>query len=128
MDRHELQHEPLADDGAAATVARSLAPEEVRIGDYVAVLRTVYEVPTFLWCGDDALSDRSEPVRMQLVPEEGGEPLKVKAVCLPYVLVKSPRGKTSALDVRRHQLARLGRGFARRAWKAFKQGRSKSNG
>jgi hypothetical protein len=111
--------------GADATLAKALAPEEIRPGDYVALLNVVYELPSFFWCDDAALVPREQPVRIQFTPENGSAPLKVKSVCLPYVLVKHPAGNKYTLDVRRSKLARLGRDFAKVAWKAIKNQRSK---
>lgn len=111
--------------GADGTLAKALAPEEIRTGDYVALLNVVYEVPSFFWCDDAALVPREQPVRIQFTPETGSVPLKVKSVCLPYVLVKHPDGRKFTLDVRRSKLARLGAGFAKIAWKAIKSQRPK---
>ena len=111
--------------GADTTLAKALAPEEVYAGDYVALLHEIYELPSFLWCGDSTLSPREELVRIQVVPEEGGMPLKVQSVCLPYVLVKNPKGQRQMLDIRRLKLARLDRKFAKVAWKANRNKRAK---
>jgi hypothetical protein len=110
---------------ADATLAKALAPEEIRPGDYVALLNIVYELPSFLWCDDAALMPREQPVRIQFTPESGSAPLKVKSVCLPYVLVKHPAGRKFTLDVRRSKLARLGTDFAEVAWESLKSQRSK---
>ncbi len=99
----------------AATLAKSLAPEDVRAGDYVAVLHIVHEFPAIVWCDDTSLIDRNEIVRLPFVPENGGQPLKVISVCLPFVLVKYPGGKQRSLDVRHCRLARLDRAYAKAA-------------
>ena len=111
--------------GAEATLAKSLAPEEICPGDYVTLLHEVYELPSYLWFDDAAMSSRDELVRIQLVPECGGVPLKVKSVCLPFVLVKHPTGQQQTLDVRRAKLARLDTKFARVAWKSHSNKRAK---
>ena len=59
------------------------------------------------------------PVRMRLVPRDECRPLKVKSVCLPYVLVKQPCGNTRTLDLRTCRLARLDGRFAKLAWRAY---------
>ncbi|MES2793351.1 MAG: hypothetical protein V4719_27315, partial [Planctomycetota bacterium] len=59
------------------------------------------------------------------MPEQGGVPLKVRSVCLPFILVKTPSGTLRNLDVRRHHLARLDRDHARIIWKATKKSRKK---
>jgi hypothetical protein len=116
LSQHD--HESLNE---AASLAKSLAPEDVRVGDYVTLLHMVYELPSFLWCGDASIVDRDEPVRMQLVPLGGGVPLKVKSVCLPFVFVKHPSGKQRPLDIRRCRLARLDRDYAQVAWKTYRK-------
>ncbi len=109
------------------TLAKSLAPEDVRVGQYVAVLRVTYEVPSYVWDGCDSFGERNELVRLAMVPDEPAEPLKVKAVCLPFVLVRSSSGHVRGLDVRRFHLARLDDTYARTAWKASKPKKSKQS-
>jgi hypothetical protein len=105
---------------ANCTLAQALAPEDIQPGDYVARLYVTCELPSFFWCADALTLPLREPVRMQFVPTSEGVPLKVKSVCLPYVLVKSPSGHARTVDVRRYRLARLDRAYARSAWKAHK--------
>ena len=105
---------------AEATLAKALAPEEIRPGDYVSPLQLVTEVPSFWFCDAWDLA-REEPVRIRYITHCDGAPLRVKSVCLPFVLVKQPSGQTVSLDVRKCQFARLDRRHGRRAWKAFKK-------
>jgi hypothetical protein len=105
----------------AASLAKALAPEDVRAGDFVAVLDEICELPSFFWCDGGALLPRDELVRIRYTPTSEAVPLKVKGVCLPYVLVKQPRGGKRTLDVRKSRLARLDRRYARAAWKAYKK-------
>jgi hypothetical protein len=114
-------------NNAKSGVARCLAPEEIAVGDFVAVLRVVYEVPSFVWNDCDTFADRGELVRLAMIPEESSEPLKVKAVCLPFVLVKSRKGQQRGLDIRRFHLARVDSFYARAAWKASKSKTAKSS-
>jgi hypothetical protein len=107
-----------------ATLAKPLAPEEIRAGEFVTALHTVYELPSFFWCADRSIMPAEEPVRIRLVARGGGKPWRVRSVCLPFVLVKSPSGREVTIDVRKWQLARLDREFARAAWKAGKRTRS----
>ena len=110
---------------SSVTLAKALAPEEICAGDYVTQLYEVCELPSFLWDADATLSPRDQLVRLQYVPESGGVPLKVKSVCLPYVLVKHPRWGRQTIDIRRVKLARLSKTFAREAWDTLRTGRSK---
>jgi hypothetical protein len=106
---------------AEATLAKALAPEEVRPGDFVTPLFVIAEVPSYWWCADDWNLPRDQPVRIRLTATCEGAPLKVRSVCLPFVLVKTAVGEQSTLDLRTYQLARLNRSHAKRAWKAIKK-------
>jgi hypothetical protein len=106
-------------------LAKALAPEDIRRGDFVSLLNVTYELPSYFWDADATTLPRDEPVRIRFVPECGGVPLRVKSVCLPFVLVKTPQGERCTLDVRRCRLARLDRRYAADAWKAYKKARPK---
>jgi hypothetical protein len=108
-----------------STTAKVLAPEDVRAGDYVALLQVIQEMPSFWWCGGIGTMRPEEPVRVPFVPKNGGVPFRVRSVCLPFILVKTPSGAVRNLDVRRYRLARLDRAHARAAWKACKKRRPK---
>lgn len=110
---------------AEPTLAKTLAPEDIRPGDYVTPLFILAEVPTYFWRMDAWDQPPEEPVRMRFMPSTQGSPLKVCSVCLPFVLVKSPNGDHSSLDLRSCQLARLNKSHARRVWKAFKKSTQK---
>lgn len=103
------------------SLAKPLAPEEIRVGDYVSLLHVFYDVPSFFWCGDSALQRRDETVRICYLPETGGVPFKVKSICLPFVLVKKSDSTQQTLDVRKVRLARLDRDYAKVAWKVNKK-------
>ena len=95
-----------------STLAASVAPEDVNVGDDVAVLNEASEYASFLW--DDALTSSPEDViRVWWRPTEAGMPLKVKAVCLPFVFVTAPTGVSRTMDLRQVQLVRLSRTYAR---------------
>jgi hypothetical protein len=109
-----------------ATLARSLAPEDIRPGDYVAVLHEIYEFPTWFWCDGGFALPRDEAVRVRFTPHDDAAPLKVQAVCLPFVLVKQPCGGQRTIDVRRRPLARLAKTYGKSAWRAYRKGRNAS--
>lgn len=98
---------------SAVTVAKRLAPEELRAGQDVAVLTEIFECPSWLWHGEQAGLKADEAVRLQLMSRCGGLPLRVKGVCLPFVLFVRPDGSAGMLDVRRVQLVRLDRAYAK---------------
>ena len=115
----QSQQDPPRANGSIG-LAKTLAPEDIRPGDFVTRLNEVAELPSFFWCGDAPLDSSEEPIRMQFIPESSGLPLKVKAVCLPFVLVREPSGERQTLDIRRSRLARLDRAYAQDAWKAHR--------
>src|SRR5690606_16368329 len=103
------------DDSA---VAATVAPEDLARGDFVAVLNETVEFQSFLWC--DGLPGSSQGlVRVRFCAPEGGTPLKIKEICLPFVFVVSPCGAPHTLDVRRVQLVRLTKRYAKSVWKAL---------
>ena len=101
------------------TLAKTLAPEEVRVGDFVAVLQEEYEYPEFMWSCDTSYN-QDAIVRVRLRPGAPCDPLRVKAVCLPFVLVKPPKGRARTLDVRAVRRARLDPSYAKFARKALR--------
>ena len=104
----------------ASQMAASVAPEDIHCGDYIAVLNVIYEYPSFLWCCDAASVQPDEPVRIQLQQRGGGTPLKVKAICLPFVFVKTPNGKSFTYDIRQTQFVRLNADYAKEVWNELK--------
>ncbi len=113
-----LKH--LAHDG---TLAKTLAAEDIQLGDVVAILDVVHEYPSFLWCDDPHVLPPQEPVCVRWRSDQTGRPLKVKAICLPYILVKTPKGRHKTLDVRQCRLVRLSDCYAKKAWKRFRKAR-----
>jgi hypothetical protein len=105
----------------ATTLARCLAPEDIQPGDYVTPLSMLAEVPSYWWCAEDWSLSRDRPVTIRFITNCDGAPLRVKSVCLPFVLVKQPSGQSLTIDLRKCQLARLDRQYARRAWKAYRK-------
>ena len=115
----------LKDTTSNTDLARCLAAEDLRCGDFVAILEVVCEYPSFLWSFDPQVLSPSEPVCMRWRSPDGGNPLRVKAICLPYVLAKEPNGKHKSLDLRQCRLVRLSPGYAQMAWKKFRKKRKK---
>jgi hypothetical protein len=102
------------------TVASRLAPEDLRPGQDVAILSQIYECPTWLWCSDLPGMRADELVHLQSLGRGGGRPLRIKAVCLPFILVTKSDGKSRTLDVRRVQLVKLDRTYAKLVRKALR--------
>ncbi len=106
-------------DIEGTAVAAMVAPEDLRRGDFVAVLSEVVELPSFLWC-ETLATDRSELVRLRRLPTDDRAPLKVKAICLPFIFVKLPKGQFRTIDVRLTSLVRLEKNYAKTVWKTLK--------
>jgi hypothetical protein len=100
-------------------VAATVAPEDLRRGDYVAVLSEIVEVPSFFWTEALACA-QAEAVRIRRLPTEDRAPLKVKAICLPFVFVKQHTGQFQTLDVRLASLVRLDEEYAKTVWKSLR--------
>jgi hypothetical protein len=105
---------------AEATLAKSLAPEDIRVGDFVTPLHMIAEVPSYYWFSECWNLPADQPVRIRFTCGSDGMPLKVKSICLPFVLLKQATGSQITLDLRKCQLARLDRRYAKRVWKACK--------
>jgi hypothetical protein len=103
-------------------MASNVAPEDLGRGHYVAVLNEVVEFPSCCWC-ELPSHPPEEPVRIRIMSFDAGEPLKVQAVCLPFVFVRHADRRLETLDVRRVQLVRLNRGYARAVCKAIRRER-----
>ncbi|WP_437229698.1 hypothetical protein SH661x_001578 [Planctomicrobium sp. SH661] len=101
------------------TLARPLAPEEVRCGQYVTILDEIVEWPSFMWCNAEAAGRPQDLIRMKIKSSEGGIPLRVKSICLPFVSVQTHLQQIQVLDLRRVQLVRLSREFGKSVWKAL---------
>ncbi|MEX2219903.1 MAG: hypothetical protein WD749_14220 [Phycisphaerales bacterium] len=112
------QPRPRRRGAAKLTVARTLAPEDIRPGAYIAVAQTVFEFFPY-WLTE---AWRCPPVfRVALLSgPESGLPLRVKEVCLPFVLVQAPDGAHRTLDTRRVRLMLLSDRFGRKASKKLR--------
>jgi len=90
-------------------LARSLAPEDMLQGHYVMVLQDQQQ---FLIGKCSPVGDPEYmTVEIRMRPDETALPGKVVEVCLPFVVVENHEGKTSILDIRSKQLARVSESF-----------------
>lgn len=102
------------------TAARKLHPEDICVGDDVALSEVVFQYPSYMWCGaDTTMLPPDQKVQVTFLPWESPQPLKVQSICLPFVLCKQVNGKSEMLDIRQVQLVRLDFEFASRARKAL---------
>jgi hypothetical protein len=102
-----------------ATLAKPVAADDLCRGDFVAVLNEIHEYPSFLWACDTNITQPKEPVRIRWQSFDVGTPLRVIDLCLPFVFVKRPGAKYRTLDLRRVDLVRLDRSYAKRVWNAI---------
>jgi len=101
------------------SLASLLAPEDIRRGHYVAVLNEIEQ-----WFPICCLSGKPEPVSVRTIPTDETVLMKVIEICLPFVTVRKADGSLVTLDVRRHELARLDEGYARRVIKRLRHPRT----
>ena len=95
-------------------VARSIAPEDLEPGDAIAVLSAAQELVPYGGCEQHY---QPKPAVHTVWMCGDGHPLRVEAICLPFVLVSTPGGDHTTLDVRRCALVRLSDRYAAEAFK-----------
>ncbi|MEM8865443.1 MAG: hypothetical protein AAGF31_07835 [Planctomycetota bacterium] len=108
----------LAKSSPESSLARTVAPEDIARGDYVAILSVEHEYPLLVWLCDPPLTQQDEVVCIRQRTDLCRDPLKVCDICLPFVSVKRPSGERATLDVRSCELARLDPGYGKRVWRA----------
>ena len=108
-------------------VSRKLHPEDIAIGDNVAVSEVAYQYAPYMWFGvDSSVLPPHEVVQLTYYPNDSHEPLIVKSVCLPFVLCEQVDTVHVVFDLRQTQLARLDPTFATAVRKALKANVSNS--
>ena len=106
-------------------LARTVAGEDLVQGDFVATMMERVDVPSYVWNNSGYELSPHELVSLQLTPENAGQPLKVFAICLPFVYVKTAHGGTMTIDTRTMRLVRLGRQCAKVVWKQLRPKRKR---
>ncbi|MFV0445862.1 MAG: hypothetical protein ACK5Q5_19975 [Planctomycetaceae bacterium] len=107
------------------SLAATVAPEDLRLGDLIALLNETWEWPSFMWRMDSAALPPDEPVRVRARSRSAGLPLKVEAICLPFVFTEDPYRQFRTLDIRQVEIVRLEQRYARMVWKRLRQRRLK---
>jgi hypothetical protein len=104
------------------SAASSLAPEDLRPRMYVAILREKHDHTCEVEWSDQFMSGRkSVRYRCVDIPDPGeNQPVLVEAVCVPFVLVRDPTGKSRTLDLRRIDLMLLKKSFGEFAFARLK--------
>ncbi len=100
------------------SVSHCVAGEDLRVGEYIAVLSTMGEFLSHAWDRCDLPPD--EVVRVRYVPSMAGIPLKVFGICLPFVYTRQSNGSVAIVDLRMTRVARLDKGCAKEFWKHSK--------
>ncbi|MEM1109992.1 MAG: hypothetical protein AAGH99_15010 [Planctomycetota bacterium] len=104
-----------------ATV-RAVAAEDLRVGDGVAVSCVTAQ---FLACEDPPPGETHNRVlKADFIPADAGDPLRIVAVCLPFVLAVNVARQYVTIDVRRQHLVKLDAGYTKRAMKKLGEKRS----
>ena len=110
---------------AQTTVAARIAGEDIKTADFVTILNEIVELPSFLWSCSGSPLPMDEPVCTRFTPREAGLPLKVIAVCLPFIYARRASGGLATLDTRRQQLVRLEPEIGRVVWTRLRKGSKK---
>jgi len=114
------------DNPLETTLARRVAAEDVARGDYLALLNEIYQAAPFLWDCDSHLTASNEPISIRFRAPGAGSPMRVVAICLPFVFVKMPRYGHRTLDLRSVEVVRLDPHYARRAWRGLRGKKKRS--
>lgn len=101
----------------ATRLARSLAPEDIEPGRYVAVLTAIREHFSGLY-SDELQWKEPRRVLLRWLPDDDEHVMRVVSVCLPFVLVRTPEKKTRLIDTRQYELAEIPAAAGRAAFRA----------
>ncbi len=108
------------------TVAATVSGEDIASGDYVALLTETVAVPSYFWDSGGVSLPPNEMVRLRLIPENAGQPLRVITSCLPFVYARTCMGEITTIDTRQMQLVRLDRKCAKVVWKSLRAERKRT--
>lgn len=113
MDTRSKNRTQSKDSVMERKASKRLHPEDLKIGDDVAVSQTYHELATYCWCILDSFQHPpDELIRLSFMDQGDHHPQKVKSICLPYVLCQKSDGKHIVHDLRQLQLTRLDSKFA----------------
>ena len=93
------------------TITRRLAPEDIVPGMYIAIAARYHEVFPF-WLIGCIPGASVEPFRYACLTCAEGEPRRVLAVCLPFVLAENAQDSVETIDVRMCSLVRVDEMYA----------------
>ncbi len=102
------------------SLAQCVAGEDLQLGEFISILTTTTEFLSHLWDHCDRSLAPEDVVRVRYIPARAGQPLKIVAICLPFVYVQGVNKKVEVLDLRLTQVVRLNRECAKEVWKLTK--------
>jgi hypothetical protein len=102
------------------SACRSVHTEDLQVGDYVTVLQRTFPVGTFAWYGLDTHQYPPEKP-IEVTYREDFMLLKIKDVCLPFVLCTNHDGNVQTFDARATEFGRVAKGFADNFLKLVKE-------
>lgn len=91
---------------------RVLSPEDIQVGDQIALTHIhIQLVPDMI---EVFLAGQTiEPIRMTAMPGDSGWPIKVLAVCLPFLMTETVTGSRCVIDTRRYEFVRVSDAYAK---------------
>lgn len=102
------------------SLAQCVAGEDLQLGEFISMLTTTTEFLSHLWDRCDRSLAPEDVVRVKYIPPRAGHPLKIAAICLPFIYVQDVNKKVEILDLRMTQVVRLNRECAKEVWKLIK--------
>lgn len=91
------------------TAIKRLAPEDIAPGAFIVVTGMIHElIPPPC----DVIGGVVPIFRVPCLGCADGDPLRVLAVCIPFVMVEDAQGDARTLDTRQHMLARVDEMYA----------------
>jgi len=80
-------------------------PEDLVVGDDVAISAMTYQLGTFVWCDIDSFQfPPDELIQLTFLANDDHQPQKIKSICLPFVLCQKINKKHVVYDFRQLQL------------------------
>ncbi len=107
------------------SVVRQVRADDVCVGDYVVVMHESYDFVS-MSCFSDTDSMKVE--RVTVLPNQTKSPVRIEAVCVPFLMVKAVGGKRTMVDMRRVQLAQVSGRFGQAVFAAMQPKKSKKSG
>ena len=105
-----------------AKPSRLVAFEDLKVGQFVTVSHTTVEFICAL-SEPSGMTSELVPNRATFLGFEAGVPLKVLAICQPFVTVEDQDGELRSLDLRADRLAKVSRRYGKDVFKAARKQR-----